>query len=197
VKLLIAVFAALLLAGCSKTSQNASSSEAKTTGSSAPANPTDAQMRAAGLKDEDIDNLKVVNGEKWKRIDKVDPMDGAKKEVDFAYFGQPIGDAQKKYQPALIVSCGSKLVIFAQTGPVDSGKVRLKFGDGPVQSQDWLNGHTVLFAGDAARPLLKQALASPTFKFEFTPADAGPQAFEIRTLNLKELLDSEPLCKNQ
>jgi hypothetical protein len=192
-KTLIAVVAALLLVGCSKTQQNASAGASP---ASTSAQPTGGQTRPAGLSDEDLDNIAVVNGKKWKRIDRVDQMDGTKKEVDFAYFGQAVDKTQKKDAPKWIVSCGSRLVIYAMTGPIENSNVRLKFDDGPVQNQTWLNGHTELYAGKAARPLLKQVLAAQSFKFEFTPADSGPQAYEIRTLNLKELMDSEPLCKN-
>lgn len=188
----IAIAVAFVLWGCSKATQNPSSQAQKPPTQS---ETSAGQAQPTGISDAEFADL--ASGKKWDRINKVDKMDGSQKEVEFTFLSQPIGDTPITDLPLFLLACSKsskEIIIAARTGATDSGKVRLRFGEGSIQVQDWLKGSDTLYSRQP-KPLLKQILATETFKFEFTPVNHSARTYEIRVLNLKELLEREPLCK--
>jgi len=123
-------------------------------------------------------------------------MDGHK-EVSFQLYAQPIYEGwqnKKDIGVLIMIECGGGFAVGAGTGAVAHDHVRVRFDDGPIQSQRWFQSSGVLMSRHS-KELLKELLAEKTMKFEYTPEGSDAQVYELSVLNLKDLMAQEPSCK--
>lgn len=158
---------------------------------------TDAQLHEAGFSDKDIEVFRYLQGKKWKKGVVVDPMDGHR-DVSFSAFAQPIYDgwqSRRDIGVKIMVPCKTDIDVIAETNNAPDEHVRLRFGDGPVQSEEWRVGGKMLMDFHHSREFVRHLLATKTMKFEYRPKDSVPQVYELSVLNLKDLMAQEPTCK--
>lgn len=193
----------MMIAGCSKQAHQKPTIEGKRAVSDAElasrktkGDATDAQLREAGFSDKDIEVFRYLQGKNWKKSVVVDPMDGHR-DVSFRVFAQPIYDGWQNRRDIgieLMVPCKTDIDVTAKTNDTADGHVRLRFDDGPVQSEQWpVAGHMLMERH--SREFVRHLLAAKTMKFEYMPKDSGPQVYELSVLNLKDLMAQEPSCR--
>jgi len=201
--LVLIFLVSLAIAGCSKQAQEKPTSDGKRAVSDEQLASTklkgdkpDAQLREAGFSDKDIEVFRYLQGRNWKKSVVVDPMD-EHRDVSFRVFAQPIYDGWQSRRDIgieLMVPCKTDIDITAKINDASDGHVRLRFDDGPVQSEQWpVGGH--MLVERHSREFVRHLLAAKTMKFEYTPKDSGSQVYELSVLNLKDLMAQEPSCK--
>ncbi|HEU5413979.1 MAG TPA: hypothetical protein VFW31_09490 [Candidatus Angelobacter sp.] len=200
---ILAIILALLIAGCSKQAQKQSPSDGhravsdeELAATKLKGEMTDAQLRQAGFSDKDIEVFRNMQGKSWRKHFMVDPMDGHRSGT-FTLFAQPIYEgwqSKRDIGVRVMIPCEKGIDVMVQTNDAPEKHVRLRFDDGPVQSEEW-GGIGKSLLEQHSKEFLSHLLAAKTMKFEYSPKDSVPQAYELSVMNLKELMAQEPACK--
>jgi hypothetical protein len=200
---ILAVILALLIAGCSKQAQKQSPSDGhrgvsdeELAATKLKGEMTDAQLRQAGFSDKDIEVFRNMQGKSWRKLVTVDPMDGHRSAI-FSLFAQPIyqgWQSKRDIGVRLMIPCEKGIDVMVQTNDAPEKHVRLRFDDGPVQSEEW-GGIGKSLLEYHSKEFLSHLRAAKTMKFEYIPQDSVPQVYELSVLNLNDLMAQEPSCK--
>jgi len=193
----------LAVADCSKQKQKQPPADGKRAISDADlaarkmkGDATDGQLREAGFSDKDIEVFRYLQGKNWKKSVVVDRMD-EHRDVSFRVFAQPIYDGWQSNQDIgveIMVPCKADIDVSAKTRDAPDEHVRLRFDDGPAQSEQWQAIGNLLLETHS-KEFVRHLLAAKTMKFEYRPKNSVPQAYELSVLNLKDMMAQEPTCK--
>lgn len=171
----------MMIAGCSKPTQQETTaigkravSDAELASRKLEGDATDAQLREAGFRDKDIEVFRYLQGKNWRKGVVVDPMDGHR-DVSFSLFAQPIYDGWQSNRDIgveLMVPCKTDIDVIAKTNDVPDSHVRLRFDDGPVQSEEWHVAGKMLLETHS-REFVHHLLAAKAMNFEYRPESFG------------------------
>jgi hypothetical protein len=181
------------ISGCSDKKNTQIQAQASPAPSASPSQPTDEQLRAAGLSAEEIELGNAALGKNWYRNESTDTMDGHK-IVRFEI--SPKTDHIIPGAPELKISCGKFLLVSVLAGPVQDLNVRTSIDNGPVLAErwSWLKDDLISRTSEA---LTKKLLKAKTFRFEFTPRGQNPTVAIYDMADLNEVFHKEPLCTNK
>ena len=180
---LLVVGCVLLLSSCSDTPKNS--------GQTRPANTPEQTKNDT----ETEENLAYMNGERWKRSERVDQMDGHATPY-FSSVAAGTREMNGTNPQFFAILCTPKPKVYFSTGPVESGDVRIKFDEAPPLREKWGgSSRDMLYPQYSAAVFVKKLLTAQTFKLEFTPRGEAPVIRTYKVSNLKNLLSAEPNCK--
>ena len=108
------------------------------------------------------------------------------------------GDSSKV---RILLGCGYLPALVVDVPSAENGDVKTAFDEAALMPQKWIwfpEDHFLGPAGGHAgeKKLLAQMMRSKTFKLEFTPQRGSPQLVTFDMLDIRDLINQEPVCKS-
>ena len=161
-------------------------------GCSSGSNRTDQAVEA----DKADSSIAEARGEKWeRRALKI----GAEDYVRFALKAARQIPDKEQNTTRVMLGCGSLPALVVEVPSSVNGNVKTAFDDAPLVPQKWIWYPKDQFLGPEGghrgeKRLLAQMMKSRTFRFEFTPRNGSPQLATFNMLDIKDLVNQEPVC---
>jgi hypothetical protein len=156
------------------------------------------QTNKAGEADRTAQDASIAEarGEKWQRVAlKI----GDEDFVRFALKEISNGPEQKQGAARILLGCGYLPSLVIDVPSSVNGDVRLALDDAALVRQKWIWYPKDHFLGPPGghpgeKKLLAQIMNSKALRFEFTPRNGTPQLATFNMLDMKNLVNQEPVC---